>query len=280
MLFLLRLPLLSNQMRFICIAWIEQVDQELGIAANVREVVACNAAQTMQWRVVHAQLGRYTTNLLGPHWATLCRSTECSSLSQPKTRPSWSISVASSIPSFLKVTMRLPYVVCSANVDEIEVGVGDVQCLEWNLDVCKCQLAKSHLVNARKSDKWSEFVVEHGRLELHLAIAELLRELVDFVQVQHQLVFSSLDALKKCVLFGEKCHHPLAHIFDDALWIFSIAVSRAMSTFWRKEPQCASIVNSDSMFILVSSAVESPMCPRHDLNLAIVLENSSSNVNK
>ena len=57
----------------------------------------------------------------------------------------------------------------------------------------------------------------------------------------------------------------------DALWMFSSAFSLAMSTFLRKESQCASIVNSDSMDILVSSAVESPMCPRHDLNLAIEL---------
>ena len=57
-------------------------------------------------------------------------------------------------------------------------------------------------------------------------------------------------------------------------WRFTIAFPRAKSTFCRKESQSSQIVNSDSMDISFSSAAESPICTRRDLNLAIELENS------
>ena len=58
----------------------------------------------------------------------------------------------------------------------------------------------------------------------------------------------------------------------DALWMFSMAVSRAMSTCWRRESQCSRIANSDSMDILVSSAVDSLIRVRCDLSFRIELK--------
>ena len=58
----------------------------------------------------------------------------------------------------------------------------------------------------------------------------------------------------------------------DAFWMFSMAVSRAMSTCWRRESQCWRISNSESMYILVSSAVDSPIRVRCDLSFGIELK--------
>ena len=58
----------------------------------------------------------------------------------------------------------------------------------------------------------------------------------------------------------------------DSLWMFSSAVSRAMSTLWRKESQCSRMIHSDLLSVLVSSAVESPICARRDLNFASELD--------
>ena len=58
----------------------------------------------------------------------------------------------------------------------------------------------------------------------------------------------------------------------DALWMFSSAVSRAMSTCWRIESQCSRIVNSDQVDILVSSAVDSPIRVRCDRSFGIELK--------
>ena len=59
----------------------------------------------------------------------------------------------------------------------------------------------------------------------------------------------------------------------DALWMFSSAVSRAMSTCWRRESQCSRIFHSDTLNILSWSADESPICARSDFNFfAIELE--------
>ena len=58
----------------------------------------------------------------------------------------------------------------------------------------------------------------------------------------------------------------------DALWMFSSAVSRAMSTCWRRESQCSPMFNSDLMNILVSSAVESLIFVRSALNFVIKLD--------
>ena len=53
----------------------------------------------------------------------------------------------------LALLERQHEVIVDADVNRLEAVVGDVQCLEWNLDVCKCQLAKIHLHHVhRKSD--------------------------------------------------------------------------------------------------------------------------------
>ena len=51
--------------------------------------------------------------------------------------------------------------------------------------------------------------------------------------------------------------------------VFSMAVSRAMSTLRRIESQCSRMLHSDLLSVLVSSVVESPSCARSDLNFAI-----------
>ena len=58
----------------------------------------------------------------------------------------------------------------------------------------------------------------------------------------------------------------------DALWMLSIAVSRAMSTCWRIESQCSRILQSDTSNALTRSADESPICAKSDLNFAIELD--------
>ena len=84
--------------------------------------------------------------------------------------------------------------------------------------MCEGQLAeKRRLFQAWKSDERCNFVVEHGGLELLLAIAELLRELVGLLQVQCQLVVTFPDTLKKRLRLDEKLSHPLAHISNGDL---------------------------------------------------------------
>ena len=59
----------------------------------------------------------------------------------------------------------------------------------------------------------------------------------------------------------------------DALWMFSIAVLRALSTSSRKVSQRTRIVNSDQLHILVNLAVVRPICSSFDLIVDIELEN-------
>ena len=107
-------------------------------------------------------------------------------------------------------------VIVAKNANWFELGAGHVQMIEWKLHVCECQLAKRRQTHARKRNERCEFVAEHDCFELLLAIAELLRQLV-VVQLEYELVVSSLDTVQKCLLLGDGRSHPLAHIFDGDL---------------------------------------------------------------
>ena len=87
-------------------------------------------------------------------------------------------------------------VIACRDVNWLELVADDVQRLERKLDVCESQLAKRHVANAWGRDERGQFVAEHDCLELLLAIAELLRELVDYVQARYQLELTCLIILK------------------------------------------------------------------------------------
>ena len=99
----------------------------------------------------------------------------------------------------LAVLKRQQEVVSGANANWFELAGGEVNLFEWKLD--EYQLAEGRLTSAGKREERGEIVVENDRLELLLAIAELLHELVGLVQSKFQIVFTWLSNLKKHKIF-------------------------------------------------------------------------------
>ena len=67
----------------------------------------------------------------------------------------------------------------------------------------------------------------------------------------------------------------------SSCWIFSMAVSRAMSTFWRIESQRSRIFTlDDAMSILAKPAVESQIGTRSDLSFGIELKSPRHKLRK
>ena len=141
----------------ISITHIPQAEHELVITANSREVLeAANKTQTIQMRVVHAQLGRFRkckqdelarTGLghvfllnVAPHDVEVYESTEPVEAAHFR-EALYVIAIENPLEGddALTVLERQQEVVVRADVNWLEVGgAGEVELLEWKLDVCEC----------------------------------------------------------------------------------------------------------------------------------------------
>ena len=269
---------------------------------NLNESDTLNLNET-QW---------HTTNWLGPHWATFsCLSWPQFRFSEPMSRPRGSkqhICVTSFKYWLLTVTMRWP---CSSRktkslLTRMSIGVRSVlvmsSVLNGSLVVANTNSPKD--ASSKTGNAWNDASLSLNMADLSSFLrslsscASLLASSKRSVKSSSWLEWtrwrnaccSAMNALIRMLssstsfLVDSLTGHQLdkhSHWYVsisvinllDALRMFSIAFSRAMSTFLRKDSQCARIFNSDSMDILVSLAAESPICARRDLNLPTELEN-------
>ena len=164
---------------------IPQAEDELAIAAYTGEVLAARFAQAFQCRVEHTQ--RRQDRILV--YNELARTED-----------------TLESDDVLAVLQWQQEVVRNSDVNWFEFGGGEVDFVEWKLDVRELQLAETCLAHAGgKRVERGQFVAEHGCLELLLAIAELLYELFSLGQLLLcQLRLTCLKSLKiklKCLIF-------------------------------------------------------------------------------
>ena len=203
---------------------IPQAEDELAIAAYTGEVLAARFAQAFQCRVEHTQrrqdriivyneLARTAFyHVLGLD-VTLqdigaCESTKLVEAAHLCVAFVEFQATEDTLESddVLAVLQWQQEVVRNSDVNWFEFGGGEVDFVEWKLDVRELQLAETCLAHAGgKRVERGQFVAEHGCLELLLAIAELLYELFSLGQLLLcQLRLTCLKSLKiklKCLIF-------------------------------------------------------------------------------